>query len=207
MKQTGGLLSYFGDSTNNDPFGANGASTFNSFVPPEKPKRSNKTLLIVIASLGGLLTVGAMVSGVIFAVSHFGSTVGSSSSAGQKGAPNGDVTGSDSSAPIGSGDTTLDALNAAGSIFWAADSFGYLGINPPIATYLSDSGSDGSSCALWIYGSKSEALAASESNDFANATGGITWGDSSDGSLGYILVADSQSTECATQAFGFLGLN
>jgi hypothetical protein len=70
---------------------------------------------------------------------------------------------------------------------------------------LSDKGTDGSTCALWLYNSKAEALAAENGGDFSQMASGTTWGESNDGTLGYVLVADSQTTECAVQAFKYLG--
>lgn len=200
-------MSYFGDSSSNDPFGAGGPSSFNSFLPPEKPKRSNKALIIAISSLGGVLVLAGIAAGVSFAVSHFGPAAGSSASAGKKGGPAQSSSGQDSGLSSNTGDDSLNALNAAGALSWSEDTFGYVGNNQPLVTYLSDMGTDGSSCGLWLYDSESAALAASTSGDFDSMAGGITWGSSNDGSVGYVLVADSQETECATQAFNFLGLN
>ena len=200
-------MSYFGDSSGNDPFESGGNSSFNSFIPPEKPKRSNKALIIALASFGGVLVLAGIATGVVFAVSHFGSVAGSGSTAGQKGGPAQDIGGKDSSIGLDSGDYSLDALNAAGALSWSEDTFGYLGNNKPLATYLSATGADGSSCGLWLYDSESAALDASRSGDFDSMAGGKTWGSSNDGSVGYVLVADSQTTECATQAFDFLGVN
>jgi flagellar basal body-associated protein FliL len=195
-------VSYFGDSTNTDPFASNGGASFNSFLPPQPPKKSNKGLVVALVSFAGVLLLAGLGAGALFVISKVTTSQPSSSSAGEKANPN---QGDNSGEVSASGDPALDALNAAGSIAWSQDAFAYMGSYPPLATYLSDQGSDGSSCALWLYNNKSEALAAEQGGDFDQMESGTTWGDSNDGSLGYVLVSDSQTTECAVQAFAYLG--
>lgn len=199
-------MSYFGDAPNNDPFGTNGMVSVNSFLPPDEPKRSNKALIIALVSLGSILVLGAIAGGVVYAVSHFGPGFGSGPSAGQKGGPSQDLTGQDSSAGVTPRDYSLDSLNAFGAASWSEDTFGYIGSNRPLVVYLSDYASDDLNCGLWMYGSESEALAAYGGSDFSRMQGQVTWGASGDGSVGYVLIADSNSSECAIQAFDFLGV-
>jgi hypothetical protein len=195
-------VSYFGDSTNTDPFTSNGGASFNSFLPPQPPKKSNKGLVIALISVAGVLLLAGLGAGAWFFVSNLSAGQTSPSSAGEKANPSQADNSADVSA---SGDPALDALNASGSIAWSQDAFAYVGSYSPLATYLSDQGSDGSSCALWLYNNKAEALAAEQGGDFDQMESGTTWGESNDGNVGYVLVSDSQTTECAVQAFTYLG--
>jgi len=195
-------VSFFGDSSNTDPFASNGGSSFNSFLPPEPPKKSNKGLIVALISVAAVLVLAGLGTGAWLIISNLTSHHTSSSSAGEKADPS----QADNSADVSSsGDPALDALNTAGSIVWSQDAFSYVGSYPPLATYLSDAGNDGSSCALWLYNNKAEALAAEQGGDFDQMRSGTTWGESNDGNVGYVLVSDSQTTECAVQAFKYLG--
>ena len=195
-------MSFFGDSSNTEPFASNGGASFNSFLPPQPPKKSNKGLVVALISFAGLLLLAGLGTGAGLIISNLTASQTSSGSVGEKANPN---QGDNSGEVSASGDPALDALNAAGSIAWSQDAFAYVGSYPPLATYLSDQGSDGYSCALWLYNNKAEALEAEQGGDFDQMSSGTTWGESNDGNVGYVLVSDSQTTECAVQAFTYLG--
>ena len=199
-------MSFFGDSSNTDPFATNAGNAFNTFTPPQPPKKSRKGLLIALISVAGVLVLAGIFSGALFIFSNLNHHGAASSSVGEKANPNQVDT---SSAGSSTGDPALDELNAAGSITWSPDSFSYIGNYPPLATYLSDQGTDGLSCALWLYSTKQDAVnAIFTGKDFTKDMANVTWGESGDGSFGYVLVGEvlGPRPECSTQAFSFLGV-
>jgi hypothetical protein len=187
-----------GNTGNANPFGDNTSSGFNSF-PPQPPQRKNSKLWIIpVAIIGTIAAIAAIVFSV-WTINLTQQNVQQRNGASQeKLAPSDEEAYSD----ISSGDPELDDLNNAGYVAWSPDEFAYFGDYPPRSIFLSDAGSDGSTCGLWLYNTYTEALVAEAGQGFNSE---YTIGESPANGLGYVLLADSQETECAVQAFDYLG--
>ncbi len=200
-------MSNFGDSNNIDPFATDAGQSFHTQIANKKSGLSaGKIAIVAVASLVSVVAVIAVVLSLYVigvnqqAIESTGDKNYDESSNSQ-----GDSSNSNADTDYTGGDPLLYDLNSSGSIYWSEDPFNYLGSYPPLAIYLSDAGNDGSYCALWLYNSYEEAGQAADGGDFSNMDSPSTWGESTDGVLGFVLVADSQTTACATQAFKFLG--
>jgi hypothetical protein len=186
-----------GNANSTQPFDQSSAAGLNRFAPP--PARSNSKLWVIPVAIIGTIASIAAIAFSVWTINLTQQNVQARNGASQEELAPVD---SDDYSNESSGDPDLEALNSVGYIAWSPDEFAYMGDYPPRAVYLSEYGNDGSYCGLWLYETYDEALAAEAGQTFYSE---YTIGESPANGLGYVLLADSQETECAVQAFDYLG--
>lgn len=188
-----------GNTGSSNPFGP--SSGFDSYVMPPALKRNSKLWLIPVVVIGALAVIAALVFAV-WTINLTQTNVQQRNGDSQeKVVPSEEETYLEPVATY----PDLDALNAIGPVIWSEDPFNYIGDYPPLAVYLSENGPDLSSCALRFYADYESANAAlaGDSLDFTSYESNKGKVPAND--MGYLLLSDTQETECALQAFKYLG--
>jgi hypothetical protein len=73
-------------------------------------------------------------------------------------------------------------------------------LEPRVDDVLSSSGAGETGCGLWVFGSRGWSAQAVDAGYFDWVQEDITWGEFSDGILGYVLIYSDDQAECYVQA-------